>query len=102
MLTRTEIIDEIYAALSRENQARGPSDQIPLIPEARLFGIEGMLTSFDLVSLLLELEDSILARSGQQISLSDERAMAQHKNPFRNPASLADYIFKLMTDTQVR
>lgn len=102
MLTRAEIMDEIYAALSRENEARGPAEKIPLVPEARLFGIDGMLKSFDLVSLLLDLEDSISTRSGQQITLSDERAMAAHRNPFRNPAALADYIAGIMGDTSQR
>ena len=92
MLTRSQIIEEIYAALSRENELREPSDRIPLSPDAPLFGMKGLLKSFDLVSLLLELEDSISARSGQRIRLSDERAMAAHKNPFRDPGSLADYV----------
>ena len=56
MLSRVEILEQIYAALRRENELRDSSDQIPLSPDARLFGSQGMLKSFDLVSLILDLE----------------------------------------------
>ena len=98
MLTHDEIMDEIYAALGRENELREPSDQIPLRPETPLFGEQGMLKSFDLVSLLLDIEDTISARAGCRITLSDERAMAPHRNPFRDPASLGDYVAALLED----
>ena len=58
--------------------------------------VGGMLKSFDLVSLLLEIEDTIFARTGRQITLSDERAMAAHKNPFRDAATLTDYVVVLL------
>jgi hypothetical protein len=98
MLTDDEIMIEIYAALSRENELREPSDQIPLRPKTPLFGEGGMLKSFDLVSLILDIEDMISARTGCRITLSDERAMAAHRNPFRDPASLGNYVAALLKD----
>ena len=92
MLSRSDIINEIYAALRRENELRAPSEQIPLRPDTRLFGEGGMLKSFDLVSLILEVEDMISTRTGIAINLSNQRAMAMHKNPFRDPVSLAEYV----------
>ena len=96
MLSHDEIMTEIYAALTRENEIREPSHQIPLRPDAPLFGDQGMLKSFDLVSLLLDIEETISTRIGHQISISDERAMAAHKNPFRDPATLATYVAALL------
>ena len=98
MLTFDQVLEEVYGALARENEMRSPTDQIPMSPDAPLFGDRGMLSSFGLVTLLLEIEDAISDRIGAQITLSDERAMAAHKSPFRNPASLAEYVVKLLND----
>jgi hypothetical protein len=96
MLTHHEVLKEIYDALIRENEMRAPTDQIPLSPGTPLFGDKGILSSFELVTLLLEVEDIISSRVGSQITLSDERAMAARRNPFRSPASLADYVMGLI------
>src|SRR5215469_7009592 len=98
MLSFEQVLDEVYAAIVRENEMRSPTDQIPLSPDAPLFGERGMLSSFGLVTLLLDIEDTISERSGVQITLSDERAMAARKNPFRNPSSLADYVVALLNN----
>ena len=96
MLSHDEVLDEIYGALIRENEMRKPNDQIPLSPDTPLFGDRGILSSFELVTLLLEVEDTISTRIGSQITLSDERAMAAYRSPFRSPASLADYVVGLL------
>lgn len=98
MLTFDQVLEEVYGALARENEMRSPPEQIPISPDAPLFGDRGMLSSFGLVTLLLEIEDAISECSGAQITLSDERAMAAYKSPFRNPASLAEYVVKLLND----
>ncbi|MBL9180154.1 MAG: hypothetical protein JNM65_18980 [Verrucomicrobiaceae bacterium] len=66
--------------------------------ETILFGREGLLDSIALVSFILDVEESIRAKTGVPITLADERAMSQSRSPFRRVSSLADYASQLISE----
>ena len=90
-LTREDIQQTILDGLTMCNQARPEGEQIPVAADTELFGSAGHIDSMGLVSLLLDIEDALLDKD-VEVSLSDERAMSAKNSPFRNVASLTDYI----------
>jgi hypothetical protein len=72
----------------------------PFTEETLLFGPGGVLDSVALVAFILDTEDAIRTRSGVSITLADERAMSQHRSPFRRVSNLADYAVQLVAEQQ--
>lgn len=92
MLTRNVILEEIRAAVARANAMRPETMAIAGEETAILFGEHGALDSLALVSLIVDVEESLTDRTGSPVSLADERAMARFRNPFRTVGSFADYV----------
>lgn len=90
-MTRDAILSIVLDAVSGANQLRGPGDQLPVSPDARLFGRGSPLDSIGLVTLLLDVEEG-LAGAGLRVTLTDDRAMSQARSPFRSVPALVDYI----------
>jgi len=94
-MTREKIKNIIFAALEMINHVRDESDKIPINDEVNLFGDMGHLDSMGLVSLLIDVEES-LQEEGVRVSLSDEKAMSEKNSPFRNVSTLTDYIANII------
>jgi D-alanine--poly(phosphoribitol) ligase subunit 2 len=58
---------------------------------APLFGVDGVLDSLALVSLVLAVEQGIEATLGVLVTLADARAASQERSPFRTIGSLTAY-----------
>jgi acyl carrier protein len=71
----------------------------PVGPDTQLFGPSGVLDSLGLVSVVVELEQTLTDRSGSNISLMDDRAMSQTRSPFRTVRSLAEYALAQLPDS---
>ena len=95
-MERTQIQQIIFNAIEMVNNLRDDDDQIPISETTELFGTDGRLDSMGLVGLLMDIEES-MQDEGQEISLSDDRAMSQKNSPFKNVASLTDYIETLIS-----
>jgi acyl carrier protein len=91
-MERNAVLNEIYATLENINKLRAPNAQIARNPDTVLYGESGSLDSIGLVSLLMDVEYAVSERAGKSLSLIDENAMSQRRNPFRTVGSLADYI----------
>lgn len=90
------IIRSIFAAIDEINE-RLPRDRgMEKSLDAPLYGVQGRLDSLALVQLIVTVEEKIAADLGKSITLADERAMAQERNPFASVQSLAAYIGTLL------
>ncbi len=96
-MDRPRLSTLIADCLKTVNQARPEDKQIPLDEDTCLFGADGHLDSMGLVSLLLDIEDSVFDQ-GFEIALSDERAMSQQRSPFRTIGTLTDYTYELIRE----
>jgi len=71
------------------------------VPEAtrpdgiRLIGDGAVCDSVALVGFLVALEERVARDTGVAVSLMDERAMSQTRSPFRNLATLAEFVVVL-------
>ena len=90
-MTQNEIQSIVLDALRQANLARRPDSQLPVTPDAVVFGAGSALDSLGLVALLIDIEDAFAVR-GSEINLSDDRAMSRFHNPFRTVETLTAYI----------
>lgn len=85
----------------REYNQQVPTDRrIPETPDVTLFGSEGHVDSLGLVNLILIVEENLESEYHVSVTLADDRAMSQDKNPFRSVHSLAEYISKLLNESK--
>ena len=86
------VLDAVRAA----NGSRGPDEQLPVAPDAPLFGPGSCLDSLGLVSLLVDIEEAFHA-AGVDVTLSDERAVSRTRSPFRSVPAMVSYISELLS-----
>ena len=99
-MTRDDVVRVIYEAIERINQLRDPDRQLACAEETGLYGAGGGLESLDLVSLIVDVEEAVNARTGGVLVLADERAMAQRRNPFRDVRAFADYVVERLREDE--
>ena len=81
----------VLAAIQCINIAREPSDQIPEVPDAPLYGDGGPLDSLGLVALLMEVEEG-LRDQGLDVVLTNEKLRKQFdaNTPMKRPGTVED------------
>lgn len=63
--------------------------------DTKIYGIDGNLDSLALVSLIADLESELSEKLNINIVLADEKAMSMRNSPFRDVATLTQYIYDL-------
>jgi acyl carrier protein len=94
-----EIEQIVLDAIRNANKARSPERQLAVDRDAPLFGSGSPLDSLGLVALVIDIEEAFADR-GIALSLTDERAMSQHRNPFRTVSVLTAHISTLLAETK--
>ncbi|HEY3383787.1 MAG TPA: acyl carrier protein [Vicinamibacterales bacterium] len=94
-MLRSDIEAIVLETIRTTNLARDPGQQLEVSPAARIFGRGSALDSMGLVTLLLDVEEA-LGTAGQDITLTDDRAMSQSRSPFRSVPALVEYIAVLL------
>jgi acyl carrier protein len=94
-MTREDIQGLVLTAVAGVNASRDADQQLPVTPDALVFGPGSPLDSLGLVGLLVDIEDA-LRDAGHEVSLSDSRAMSQSRSPFRSVPTLVAYIDELL------
>lgn len=99
-INRAEILQTILTSLSNtvEMSTGKSTEQNSFTESTRLIGHEAVLDSMGLVSLLLDVEQSISEQYDVVIIIADERAMSQKRSPFRSLESLTDYVLELVKE----
>lgn len=87
-----EVLAVVLEVLAAVNASKPESEQFVPAPDTALVGQRSVLSSFELVTFILEVEARLLEECGLQITLTDDRAFSQARSPFRRPSALAAYI----------
>ncbi len=87
-------LHEILLETYQEDQLQIPS----LNDSSRLIGRNGVLTSLELVTLIVNIEQKLSEEYDISLTIADERAMSQKKSPFRTIGALSDYISLLIKE----
>lgn len=64
----------------------------------KLYGKNASLSSVDLVTLIVDIEEKISEELGKNVVLADEKAMSAFGSPFGDVKSLRKYISKLLNE----
>ena len=92
-------VEGILFELIREMNERRPDDQqIEKEQSTQLYGESGVLDSLELVNLIVAFEQKIQSDLDLAITLADEKAMSQKRNPFRSIEALAGYAITLIKE----
>ena len=84
----------IFTAIENLNEER--ETPLPLEPSTPLLGPDSGVDSLSLVSLIVDIEQSLEEELGFSIVLADERAMSLKRSPFRTVGSLVEYVTSLV------
>jgi acyl carrier protein len=98
MLNKEAIRAIIFQALKNINEEREQDQQLTIDLKTPLFGVDAVLDSLSLVSVIVDVESAVSEQAGYDISLTDDRAMSQEISPFSDVNSLTDYIELLISE----
>lgn len=71
---------------------------VDLSRETSLFGMDGILDSMTLVTVVVAVEQALEEEHGTTVSLADAKAMSQTNSPYRTIGSLAAYATKVVQE----
>ena len=97
-MQQSEIANLIIQCLQGVQEEDGAPVDASIGPETVLLGKSAVLDSLGLVRLVLEVEQRIAEKFDWSVTLADERAMSQHRSPFRTVSTLAEYITMLASE----
>jgi acyl carrier protein len=95
MKSKLEIREIILSKLKDLNDTFDESQKFTIEENMVLFGNGSSIDSLSLVSLIVDLETEFSEFFGEEISLTDDRAMTRPVSPFTNIRSLTDYVDEL-------
>ena len=96
-MTTTEKIQEaIFRAVDEHNQDKAKDAQLGKTDDTIIFGQESTLDSIGLLDLIVAIEENLEERFGIEISLADEKAVAQKVSPLTTISTLSNYISQLI------
>jgi len=89
------IVVEVIAGLNKQL----PPDK-PLLDSADtvLYGMDSVLDSFDLVTLIVQIEQQLYDRLGVTVTLANEKALSLRQSPFHTVGSLENYVEELLQE----
>ena len=88
----------LFDLIGKINDKRPEDRNIAKEKNTELFGEGGALDSLELVNLIVAFEEKIRSNLNLAITLADDRAMSQKRNPFRSIGSLTDYAIMLIKE----
>jgi len=101
LMGRADLSGLVLAALRDVVETADPEEPLELgevREDTRLIGDTSVLTSMQLVSLLVEVEQRVEEAHGIAIVIADERALSLKRSPFRTVGTLVDYLSVLMAE----
>jgi hypothetical protein len=96
---RTRLMDVLVEGVRTRLAEVGEPAPSELGEGTRLVGERAVIGSLALVSLIVELEQTVEDEWGLVLTLADERAMSQTHSPFRTIGTLATYAADLIAES---
>jgi acyl carrier protein len=95
--SRARIVDLITGGVRTLLSERGHPVPDDLGESTRLIG-EQVLSSLELVSVIVMVEEALQDEHDISVTIADERAMSRSRSPFRTVGALADYVCELVAE----
>ena len=97
---RDTIIEIVYNTIDEINLDL-VNKKISKTLDSELYGHKDLLDSFELVNLIVSIEEKIEQRLSKSISLTDDKALSQDYSPFGTVSTLVDYINNSLDEKSV-
>jgi D-alanine--poly(phosphoribitol) ligase subunit 2 len=97
-MNNPNVKDLITSAVADFNEQAQNKIDLKQGSDAPLFGQKGVLSSLELVSLTIALEQELEDQLSVSVTLANERAMSQKNSPFRTLGSLIAYAEELVAE----
>lgn len=85
---------EILSEICEKGQGQADS----LSGKTRLIGSSAVIDSMGLVTLIVNIEQTLNDQDGVLVTIADERALSQENSPFRTVDTLTDYVTALLQE----
>ena len=93
-----ELVVETLAEVLEDMGDFDSSKKPTLSGSSRLIGSHSLLSSIELVSLIVGIEQKLADEHEIFITVADERAMSFERSPFRTVESLTDYVVMVISE----
>ena len=97
-ITREAVLETVLKSVAALGAELGDEALAAPTEETRLFGEKSGLDSMGLVTLIVDLEESVSSRFGKSVVVADERAMSRMHSPFRRVGTLIDHVLEKLRD----
>ena len=98
MADRERVASSVFRAVDEINRMLPPESRLDKSHAAQILSKDGKLDSLGFVNLIVAVEENIMEDFGAVISLADEKARSQEKDPFETFQTLIDYISLLLDE----
>jgi acyl carrier protein len=92
--TSREAVTALVVETLKSVDSAEPVDEVDETTE-----LLGRLDSMGLVTLIIDLEERLQDDLGIVVALATEQALSQRHSPFRNVATLTDYVLELAAES---
>lgn len=96
-VTKGRVVELLTEGLRTLLEERGNPVPADIGESTQLIG-QHVLSSLELVSVIVQLEETLQDEHDVTITIADERAMSQKSSPFRTVGTLADYVCQLVAE----
>jgi hypothetical protein len=91
-MSRDAIVELLMAVLQEMLESLPDADTPTVSTETALIGDDSPFESIHFVQFLLECEERLTDLLGEDVILTDERAMSEKSSPFRSVNTLAEFV----------
>jgi acyl carrier protein len=92
------ILKAVYHAIDELNSQLPPGVSVEKSLDAPLYGASGKLESLDFVTLVMEVEGTIKAEFGVDITIADEHLLSKEQSPFSSVRTLVEYLEEMLKE----
>jgi len=96
----SQIHNIVSDAIHYVNQQLPEDRQLSDTPETVLYGMDSILDSFDLVTLIVRIEQQLFELN-VTVTLANEKALSMKQSPFRTVGALESYVQELLEEAAV-
>lgn len=94
-MMKQDLVMMMVGMLTQALEDEGSTEPGLAGPDSPLLGVDAVLTSMGLVTLITDVESVLEEEHNIEVTLVSEDAFSRRKSPFRTVEALADYILEI-------
>ena len=99
---RDRALDVVVTSLRDVMSQNGDAELASVDENVVLVGKDAVIDSLGVVSLIVEVEQSLETNHDVTVTLANDRAMSERNSPFRTVGVLADHVYSLIDQARFK